>query len=85
LVPIDYFDYVYEGDIYRCGYFVSADKIFVSVVDMKVGAVAGRVEPRVARILAHELLVQRSFASSVLRQAILRQRGGFMTIEWALP
>jgi hypothetical protein len=68
-MPTERFDYLYEGDNYRCCYSVSADKIFVSVDDMKVGAITGQMEPaRVARILAHELLVQRSFGSSVSRQ-----------------
>ena len=61
---VEYFDYLFEGEDYRCSYFVSEGKLFLSVGNLKVGAALERMLPaRLARILAHELLVQRSFAN----------------------
>jgi len=58
------FVFQFGGISYQCGYWVSGNMISVVVGDMEtVGDLDGIQPERVARILVHELLVQRSFAT----------------------
>jgi hypothetical protein len=58
------FDFQFGAISYQCGHWVSGNMISAVVGDMEtVGDLDGIQPERVARILVHELLVQRSFAA----------------------
>lgn len=64
-MTIERFEYLFEGTSHPCEYRVSGERISVVVSDMEAVGDLDRLHPdRVARILVHELLVQRTFAAA---------------------
>lgn len=69
-VSTEPFEYRFEGKARRCEYSVFGDRIVLEVEGMKSIAYLDGMSPeRLARVLAHELLVRNSFLSAAQAQS----------------